>query len=400
MIGKKRKKNNSRGFVLPLITALIVILAFTGVGLLNLGQHARLRSITTTADIRARAAADAGLVQVIHLLNKKVDDDTIWNNDELPTMTDIALPNSSETFSFTVTGTPSSFNIVSTGESVNAQRKVYSTTMLKSVFNFAVAVQKNLSLYPNSAVTGYNSKSGKKDLKIQIGTNSVGDDSVIVMNGSSVNGDVYVGVGGDPANVIRSKGTITGETRDMPQEIYFPPVSPPESLFYKGFIKQSVTIIPFRSGEYSYINLGNSEVITVDGGDVVLYVTGDVDLGNGAEIVIKAGSSLDVYIDGDWISKEGAEITNEHGLASHFNLFGTGEPGQIIELKAKNEFYGTVYAPDASVGIKAGGDIFGSFVSNDFELKSKSTVYYDTELAEVNIDDIGIYFTVNSWREE
>ena len=161
MMKKIRTKKNNCGFVLPLVVALIVILAFTGIGLLKLGLHARLRSITNTADIRARAAADAGLIQAIHLLNKKIDDDTVWNNDVLPTMTDIALPNSSETFSFNITGTASSFNIVSTGKSVNAQRKVYSTTRLKSVFNFAVAVNDDLVLFPNCSIDGYNSTTGE-----------------------------------------------------------------------------------------------------------------------------------------------------------------------------------------------------------------------------------------------
>ena len=418
MIGKKRKKNNSRGFVLPLIAALIVILAFTGASLLKLGQHARLRSMTNTADIRARAAADAGLVQAIHLLNKKIDDDTIWNNDVLPTMTDIVLPNSSETFSFEITGTPSSFNIVSTGESINAQRKVYSTTMLKSVFIFAIAVQKNLTLYPNSAVTGYSSKTGETDLKIQIGTNSVGDDSVIVMNGSYVNGDVYVGVDGDPDEVIKLRGEIEGDTYNMPQEVYFPPVSPPSDMAFMGSINltsESVTLQPEDSGKYSHIYLRqiilkNKEIkdgiiappatVVIDGGDVVMHVTGDVDLGNSCEMIIMPGSTLSMYVDGDWVTRNDAGVINLNGIPSNFMLYGTGEPIQKIELKAKNEFYGAVYAPDASVSVKAGGDIFGSFVCNDFELKSKSTVNYDTELVEVEIDDIGAYFTVNNWREE
>ncbi|MHC4279949.1 MAG: DUF7305 domain-containing protein, partial [Planctomycetota bacterium] len=292
------------------------------------------------------------------------------------------------------------FTIVSTGWSGLAERKVYATTRMRGIYDFAIAVKENLVLYPNSKVNGYNSKSGKSDLKVEIGTNSVGPDNVVVMNGAAVNGDVYVGPGGDPDVVIKSSGEITGDTFSMPLEVYYPPVDPPTGLVYKGFIKDNVTINPADSGEFSYIALGNSEVITVDGGDVLMYITGDIGMGNGAEIIIQPDSSLTMYIDGNWESKEGSGINNSDGIPSNCTIYGTGEPGQSIDLKAKNELYATVYAPDAVVGVKAGGDIYGSFTAHDFELKSKSTVNYDTELSNKDIDNIGTYFAVSSWREE
>jgi hypothetical protein len=82
-------------------------------------------------------------------------------------------------------------------------------------------------------------------------------------------------------------------------------------------------------------------------------------------------------------------------------IYGTGEPGQSIDIKAKNELYAVVYAPDAEIGVKAGGDLFGSYVSHDFELKSKSVVYHDKAISKnKTIDDFGVYFAVSSWREE
>jgi hypothetical protein len=399
---RKRTKNLKNGFALPLVAAIIVILIMMGTSMLSLGQHARIRSIRTTSDISARAAADAGLAKAIFLLNKKAIDEITWNNNELPSMEEVvSLPSSNETYNFNITGDPGTeFTIVSTGWSGLAERKVYASTRMRGIYDFAIAVKKNLVLYPNSKVNGYNSKSGKSDLKIEIGTNSVGDDSVIVMNGAAVNGDVYIGPGGDPDVVIKSKGEITGDTYSLSMEVYYPPVDSPTGLPYKGFIKDNVTINPADSGEFSYIALGNSEVITIDGGDVVMYITGDIGMGNGAEIIIEPGSTLTMYIDGDWESKEGSGINNLDGIPANCTIYGTGEPEQTIDLKAKNELYATVYAPEAEVGVKAGGDIYGSFTAHDFELKSKSTVNYDTELSDKDIDDVGIYFAVSSWREE
>ncbi|MHC4689615.1 MAG: DUF7305 domain-containing protein [Planctomycetota bacterium] len=368
---QKRTKRFKTGFALPLVASIMVVLILMGTSMLSLGQHARIRSIRTTSDIGARTAADAGLAKAVFLLNKKAIDETNWNNDVLPSMGEVeTLPNSSELYSFNITGDPGTeFTIVSTGWSGLAERKVYATTRMRGIYDFAIAVKENLVLYPNSKVNGYNSKSGKSDLKVEIGTNSVGPDNVVVMNGAAV-------------------------------EVYYPPVDPPTGLVYKGFIKDNVTINPADSGEFSYIALGNSEVITVDGGDVLMYITGDIGMGNGAEIIIQPDSSLTMYIDGNWESKEGSGINNSDGIPSNCTIYGTGEPGQSIDLKAKNELYATVYAPDAVVGVKAGGDIYGSFTAHDFELKSKSTVNYDTELSNKDIDNIGTYFAVSSWREE
>jgi hypothetical protein len=408
------------GFALPLVAALVVILVLMGASMLSLGQHARIRSIRTTNDIGARAAADAGLVKAVFLMNNKAADEDTWNNKELPSMEEeLYLPNSNETYNFDIEGNPAAgFTITSTGWSGLAERKVFATTRMLSVFDYAIAVKKNLVLYPNTEVNGYNSTTGETDIPVQIGTNSVGDDSAIVMNDTYVNGDVFVGPGGDPAEVIKSRGEITGSTYQLGQEIYFPPVSPLEGLADKGsidLVSTSITIQPKDSGIYSSIDLNlltltkkeiNSGVIAppanivIDGGDVVMHVTGDIDLGNSCEMIIMPGSSLTMYVDGDWVTRTFAGVNNLNGIPSDFTLYGTGDPGQKLDLKAKNEFYGRVYAPDAQVDIKANGDIFGSFTAHDFLMHSKSRVVYDTELSKKDIDDFGIYFTVSSWREE
>ncbi|MHC4689616.1 MAG: DUF7305 domain-containing protein [Planctomycetota bacterium] len=416
MCSKRRKKFKKLrfGFALPLVASLVIILVLMGASMLSLGQHARIRSIRATNDIGARAAADAGLVKAVFLMNNKAADEDTWNNKELPSMEEeLSLPSSNETYNFDIDGNPAKgFTITSTGFSGLAERKVFATTRMLSIFDYAIAVKKNLVLYPNTEVNGYNSTTGETDLPVQIGTNSVGDDSAIVMNDTYVNGDVFVGPGGDPAEVIKSRGEITGGTYQLGQEIYFPPLADKGSIDLES---TSITIQPKDSGIYSSIytrlmTLTNKQIkdgmiappanIVIDGGDVVMHVTGDIDLGNSSEMIIMPGSTLTMYVDGDWVTRNDAGINNMDGIPSNFTVYGTGDLGQHLEMKAKNEFFGRVYAPDAYVDIKAGGDIYGSFTAHDFDMKSKSVLKYDTELSKKDIDDIGIYFTVSSWREE
>ncbi|MHC4754363.1 MAG: DUF7305 domain-containing protein [Planctomycetota bacterium] len=402
---KKKGKTIStrKGFVIPLAVIVIVILLLVGNGVLALGFYSRLKSVQSTSDIYARAAADAGLTLAMYKMNQKLAAEMIWDNSTLSALNakGVTLPNSDAKFSYTITGDPASgFTIRSRGTYGRAKRTIDATTRIKSLFDLAVAVKKDLELYPNTSVLGYDSASGTKGQKIQIGTHCDSDDSVIVMNGATVDGDVFVGVDGNPADVIKSGGVITGDSYPLPQRMDFPEPVVPAGLVPRGNINNSVSITAGASGKYSFISLGNTEVITVEGGgQVIMHITGDIRMGNGSEINVKPGTSLVMYVDGDWESKEGAGVNNENGIPENFKVYGTNSDQQNLDIKAKNEFFGVVYAPNATVEIKANGDIYGAFTSENFAMKSKSILSYDVNLKKVGINDDDARFRVRSWRE-
>jgi hypothetical protein len=64
----------------------------------------------------------------------------------------------------------------------------------------------------------------------------------------------------------------------------------------KGTIRKDKTVR--NDGKWDEINLGNSEILTING-DVTLYVTSDVLMGNGVGFVFTENSSLVLYLGGD-----------------------------------------------------------------------------------------------------
>jgi hypothetical protein len=136
--------------------------------------------------------------------------------------------------------------------------------------------------------------------------------------------------------------------------------------------------------------------------DCTLYITGDVDMGQSSEIILDASKNakLTIYLDGNWISDNNSSINNETKSPSTFALYGTGSLGQAIDIKAKGEFYGVIYAPDADLTMFSGGDIVGSFVTNNFELKNPAEFLYDASLRTVTVYDEGARFVVNRWHEQ
>jgi len=81
---------------------------------------------------------------------------------------------------------------------------------------------------PNSLVSGYNSLDPTDtDHGIKIGTVSIAADRIPLGPGTVVEGDIFVGVGGDPASVIGAGGTVQGRKFAMTEDIDFPDVEAP-----------------------------------------------------------------------------------------------------------------------------------------------------------------------------
>ena len=114
---------------------------------------------------------------------------------------------------------------------------------------------------------------------------------------------------------------------------------------------------------------------------------------------IKPGSSLAIFLDGNWISGNSDGINNETQIPANFKLYGTSQD-QTLELKAKDNWYGCIYAPDAELSIKANSDLLGSLVAKTFDNKAKGRIRYDGALSKVKADEIGVHFIVERWYEE
>jgi hypothetical protein len=167
----------------------------------------------------------------------------------------------------------------------------------------------------------------------------------------------------------------------------------------------TVTISPADNGIYTGIALkttGTPGVLEIDGGDVVLHVTGDIQLGNSCEIVVKEGSTLTIYTDGNITCALDSGINTEAPpeQATTFQLYATGEGTQDFDIKAKSEFTGVIYAPNADVDLYANGNAYGSVVADSFEFKSGGDFFYDEALKKKNdVDDEAVQFVATRWRE-
>jgi len=381
------------GMVLPLAVIAMVILTIAGMATLNVGFQSRARQIRIDAEIAARSAADAALVRAISEMNALFAAGTL--GDPLPEESPMPLEGGDAEYSYCVTRNGGSYTVTATGRSNGAQHSVEAVLDLTSPFDWAIFTQGGIELKNSAVVDWYNHKPG--DAPLKIGTNSTGSGDITLKNSARVNGDVVVGAGGDPDRVIDTGNgaVITGDTYAMGQE-YTPPATViPEWLMWsapQGSIDDSATLS--ASGKYDAIELGNKDVLTIDG-DVTIYVK-KIKLGNSSEIVIPDGSSLVIYLDGELEGKNSSGFNNQSEDPKNLIIYGTGAC-TAIELKNSSSFYGAIHAPEAQIEIKNSGNIYGSLIVESIELKNSARFFYDASLRTVQSNMSS--FKISRWRE-
>ncbi|KPJ66762.1 MAG: hypothetical protein AMJ43_07080 [Coxiella sp. DG_40] len=402
---KKSSQSKTKGSAMALILIALVVILIMGIGTLELGLRSRLFAIRTASEIAARCAADAGLTKCLYEMNQKLKVKP-WNGGSMPVALHEQLANSDATFSYTVTPDANNRYIVNSfGQSGPVRRKVTSTFKLEGLFEYAIFTQGIMTLRNGTTISAYNLDAG--DPPLQIGTNSTQVGAITSKLGVTIDGDVIVGVGGNPNTVINSclEGVITGNTYSLPETHKTPPITVPEYLLNmpsSGTITTSTTIT--NSAKYDAISLtGTSNAITINGA-VELYVIGSIRLGNTCQIKIvdattNPNASLTLYVGGNILFDNGSAINNLSMDAHKLKIYGL-DTCTKIDLKNSGTFYGAIYAPNADIHLYNNSEIYGSIVGKTFVQDVGANVHYDASLRNASVNDIGVKFVVRNWHEE
>jgi hypothetical protein len=387
-----------RGSALVLVTIAVVLLTLIGVGLLQVGLCSRLLAIGSAHKIEACSAADAGLTKAIYAINEQLksspDISQLQAIDEM-------LPYCDGTFSYTVTSSGNGEYIVeATGKVGRFEKTVRAKLQFQGPFDHALIVKNNIVLKPGAVVDGYNfTKEGEK---LTFGTTTTLPANVVLGMGALVDGDLVVGVGGDPETVISAPmATITGKKYALTEQVEFPSITTPEwleAMPSQGTISGATTIT--SSGRYDGINAGQGDIITIDG-SVTLYLTGNISLMNSAEIQINNANpdaSLTIYLAGDLFCKNGGALNNLTEDPTRLKLFGL-DTCTNLSFATTGTFYGGICAPNAMANFKSSVEIYGAVAAQCFLQGQAAGFHYDAALKQCGPDDPCTKITVKRWSE-
>nr|CDQ37517.1 putative acyltransferase [Virgibacillus halodenitrificans] len=142
-------------------------------------------------------------------------------------------------------------------------------------------------------------------------------------------------------------------------------------------------------------SLGGSANFVVDGGDMTLYVKGNIDIGGGATFNVAEGSSLKIVTEGRFNLPSGLDIasdsvTNDEGnpilsLYSTYDDGGASGWNAGVNITGSSTFKGTIFAPYSTVNVAGSGELFGAVKGRRVDISGSGDIHYDEALMESTI---------------
>ena len=393
--------STKKGSAMPLVLLAVLLLFLIGTGLFTLGLRSRCCAVKTSSEIAARCAADAGLVQGLFELNQQLAVKP-WIDSSLPSATDQTLTNCDATYSYKVGSDGFDYFITSVGRSGEATKTVRCALELEGPFDkYAVFAQDEIIFKPGTTIEGaLNFPIGEI---LMVGTNSTGEAAIEARTGVTIDGDIFVGVGGDPDHVINSKweADITGQTSALTEEYQLPSVTVPKHLAELpsiGEIKNDTTLS--SNTKCDSIFLSSTDELNIEN-DIEIYVDGPIWLNAFSKINVSgnSGTTLVLYVKEEFLCYGSAYVNNMNASPANLIIYGLDECDQI-EFNADQDFVGAIYAPNADVKMYNSVDVHGAIIAKSFIQQLAADFYYDETLRNPNPNDGLVRFVVKQWQEE
>ncbi|HSY17682.1 MAG TPA: hypothetical protein VK815_05070 [Candidatus Acidoferrales bacterium] len=207
-------------------------------------------------------------------------------------------------------------------------------------------------------------------------------------------GSTSVGANGSVGNVTwvdaGNQGIAPGYSEDD-MNVVFPDVTVPATN-WTTFSGSSIT----NSGNYAMDSIGGNFSITAS--NVVLYLTNGINLSGNKTVSIGPNSYVTIYAGGT-INDGGNGVIN-NGSQHPVQMIVYGLPSLTsITLHGNGAMFAAIYAPEAAVSYKGGGNsggFNGALTGSSVVLTGNSTFSYDESLARLNMKS---GYVIQSWTE-
>lgn len=411
--------SRSEGFVLLTSLAAVIVLTLAGASLLVNGISQTNIGLRTYHRSSALHLAEAGVQQAA--LNLR----TASTTDDSPAMDGVATAALSSG-GYTI-GSPQTVGvgitkIIVTGTSQLEQRRVEATYRLtpESVFQFALFADQQVLVSGSAITDSYDSRNGAYNNDQSspsynaghngdVGTNGTTSGGVTVGGGSLfIDGQVAVGVGvSDSYSVVSASGcgsqtiqacldpVITGgypagSSQDVvtqPTDFPLPPVNIPPAL--------TAVCGPMTVG-------GNqTKTLPVDGsaqciGDECCFTQLQVQGGG----TLTASGPVTVYLTGEFTATGNTVV----GVPSEptwmlIQVAATGEATLEGTITGSSQFYGAIYAPDATITVSGDAEVYGAIIANTVNVTGSAEIHYDEAMTDVTDISNTFQTEVIAWRE-
>jgi hypothetical protein len=245
---------------------------------------------------------------------------------------------------------------------------------LVNLFAYAMFAEHLLDIKNSFVTDSYNSDSGKYAATQLDEGGDVGSNGTISINlGAQIGGDVSTSLSG--GTDVHPGATVTGTVSDTSPEIDLPSI-PDEEFAWAESVSEAKTGL---SGACTYKS-GTKELdatgpFTLESG---VYYFSSISLRNSASLKLAPGAEVTIYVTGDININNSAEI-NVGGDCGDLVFYSRGD----LYLKNSGNIRAVFYNPDGTADLRNTGEFFGSIVANDIIAHNSANFHYDRSLAEI-----------------
>ena len=257
----------------------------------------------------------------------------------------------------------------------------YVNLSFQSNTDFSIFTNDSIQLSGNAGTDSYNSRNGPYDsgragTNGDMGTNTIQAHNIAMSGNVRIQGDVVVGPGGNPSQVIVASGNarIDGTTSAASSPRVLVPVRIPSGLTNQGSLRLQ----------------GNDRLILTGG----TYWFSSIEVKGNAQLSFSSPAT--VYVSGD-VKISGDNVGSVQNLPPQLtvNVAGSHE----VSLSGNGNFYGTFYAPQSGLMLSGNAQVYGSVTGETLQQSGNAMVHFDEALKGPTNGASGSSARMLAWTE-
>jgi fibro-slime domain-containing protein len=232
-------------------------------------------------------------------------------------------------------------------------------------------------------------------------TNSIKKEKIKIKGDSMVEADVVVGVGGDPATVVKvdGGGVLTGTQNSLATPLPIPVVTPPAmSVPFLGDVEYKSTTVTLATDLHCKKLKLEKAVLNI-AGTVTIRCDDKLEMKDKAEIQLLPGARLTIYVKKEVKIEDRCLINSTTGDPKLVSIrrMSLGKKG-VIEIKKSCEVHAWIQGAKTELKLEDKSKLFGNFMGEKAKIKGSAELHVDMAylITCVDIDDTPGLQGVNS----
>ena len=153
---------------------------------------------------------------------------------------------------------------------------------------------------------------------------------------------------------------------------------------------QNLAFLNRQQAVYGLESLTINGNFNISGGNVTLFVAGDVTMSGNSRLTIAEGSSLTLVVRGKFsVGASARVITPVAGVGADgvpvFSVYSDFSGADGIVLSGASDLYAAIYAPLTDVKVQGSGQLFGSVLAKTVAATGAGGIHYDEALGRAKV---------------